>query len=245
MTLPTPYYSRDGITIYCADCRDILPLLGPVDLVLTDPSFGIDGGRGGDSRKYRKGHYERTCDASWRDTPEYVEELVKGVINPLIDSGLRVILTPGIRCLWLYRPATDMGCFWQPASVTHGSWGLQTFSPILYYGKDPRAGIRQQPTGRLSTLPPEPNGHPCPKPIKVWTWLVEKASLDGELILDPFMGSGTTLRAAKDLGRRAIGIEIEEKYCEIAVKRLAQEVLELNASPTGEGRTLAKGSPTS
>ena len=70
-------------------------------------------------------------------------------------------------------------------------------------------------------------GHPCSKPMKEWTWLLNKVSLEGETILDPFMGSGTTLRAAKDLGRKAIGIEIEERYCEIAVKRLAQEVMAL------------------
>lgn len=67
--------------------------------------------------------------------------------------------------------------------------------------------------------------HPTGKPLRLITQLVTLFSDPGELILDPFMGSGTTLRAAKDLGRRAIGIEIEERYCEIAVKRLAQEVL--------------------
>lgn len=69
------------------------------------------------------------------------------------------------------------------------------------------------------------NGHPCPKPLSVALMLVDNVSSPGETIIDPFMGSGTTLRAAKDLGRRAIGIEIEEKYCEIAVNRLAQDVL--------------------
>jgi hypothetical protein len=69
------------------------------------------------------------------------------------------------------------------------------------------------------------NEHPCPKPVRLFTWLIEQPSEATHTIIDPFMGSGTTLRGAKDLGRKAIGIEIEENYCEIAAKRIAQEVL--------------------
>lgn len=68
-------------------------------------------------------------------------------------------------------------------------------------------------------------GHPCPKPLKFKSWLIDKFSDKNSSIIDPFMGSGTTLRAAKNLGRKAIGIEIEEKYCEIAAKRCRQGVL--------------------
>jgi site-specific DNA-methyltransferase (adenine-specific) len=70
------------------------------------------------------------------------------------------------------------------------------------------------------------NGHPCPKPLGAWkAILLRVCPLEGSTVLDPFMGSGTTLRAAKDLSRQAIGIEMSERYCEVAANRLAQEVL--------------------
>jgi DNA modification methylase len=104
--------------------------------------------------------------------------------------------------------------------------------PILYYGKDPKMP-NAYANGRISTATAEDNGHPCPKPLEWMSWLVNRCSLEGETILDPFMGSGTTLRAAKDAGRNAIGIELEEEYCEIAVRRLSQEVLRFETpSPT-------------
>lgn len=84
-------------------------------------------------------------------------------------------------------------------------------------------GMLQEHGGRAK----EDRWHPTQKPLAVITWCILRAPSTVRTILDPFMGSGTTLRAAKDLGRRAIGIEIEERYCEIAAKRLAQEVLPL------------------
>lgn len=76
--------------------------------------------------------------------------------------------------------------------------------------------------------PATPNGHPCPKSEQWARWLIKRATDDSAVICDPFMGSGTTIKAAKDLGRSAIGIEIEEKYCEIAAKRLSQEVFDFS-----------------
>lgn len=219
-----PYYERGGITLYHGDSRDVLPHIRYAELLLADPPYGIDGGRGGGNRQRGKGNYEAN---GWEDTRYYIRGVVVPVIEECLAKVERAIVTPGIRNMWLYPEPDDIGCFWQPAAVGFGSWGQATMGPILYYGKDPRAGIGQSPNGRQLTEAPHNNGHPCPKPLNAWRWLLAKGSLEGETVLDPFCGSGTTLRAAKDLGRNAIGIEIEERYCEIAAKRLEQEVMAL------------------
>jgi DNA modification methylase len=90
--------------------------------------------------------------------------------------------------------------------------------PVLFYGKDPKMP-NAYANGKISTATAPDNGHPCPKPLQWMVWLVNRCSFDGETVLDPFMGSGTTLVAAKQLQRHAIGIEIEERYCEIAARR--------------------------
>ena len=79
----------------------------------------------------------------------------------------------------------------------------------------------------IKKIIPSKDQHPTEKPTELSGHFLRLHSAPDDIVLDPFMGSGTTLRAAKDLGRKAIGIEIEEKYCEIAAKRLAQEVLPL------------------
>ena len=216
-----PYYEADGITIYNADCRDVLPSLS-ADVLLTDPPYGVDGGRGGQARRVDgKAKYH----GDWPDTVDYIRDVVVPAVTQAVRMTDRGAVTPGVRCLFMYPTPHDMGVFFSPASASFSSWGIQTCHPILYYGLDYRRGKGPLPNGRSINEAAPKNGHPCPKPFKAWKWLAEKVSLEGETIIDPFMGSGTTLRAAKDLGRKAIGIEIEERYCEIAVKRLAQEVL--------------------
>jgi len=219
-----PYYQDEAVTIYNADCRDVLPILGKVDLVLTDPPYGIDGGRGGGNKARGKGLYEPT---GWEDTPDYIRSIVIPVIEICIERFERVVVTPGQNHLRGYPQWKTIGAFMSPAATSFSSWGRNIWTPILYYGKDPRAGVSQVPNGKTMNERSDIDGHPCPKPLVPWTWLLNKAMLEGETVLDPFMGSGTTLRAAKDLGRKAIGIEIEERYCEIAAKRMSQLVMEL------------------
>lgn len=212
--MKTPYYQDNAVTIYHGSCMDILPELQPVDLVLTDPPYGIGGSVS------KKNNY-----ASFNDTEDAVNVLVHFVLEWAGSS--RVVLTPGQQMMFNYPKPTAVGVFYYPAGVGRYSWGFNCWTPIFYYGKDPYLadGKGCLAASYSSTEPSEDNGHPCPKPISSWKWLLNRASRLGETIIDPFMGSGTTLRAAKDLGRKAICIEIEEEYCEIAVKRMAQEVM--------------------
>jgi DNA modification methylase len=218
--LPTPYYEQDGITIYNADCREILPHLPKVDLVLTDPPYGVGfTGKIPNDGRYATDGYKSFKD----DDPQYI---IERIIEAMQKSE-RAIITPGTRIMHMYPPWQDFGVFFVGGGVGMGKWGFCCSHPILYYGKRPRyKGMF--PTSYSDGRPmPSCTEHPTAKPIEWMKRLVVVGSLKDDVILDPFMGSGTTLVAAKQLGRKAIGIEIEETYCQIAVKRLGQGVLPL------------------
>ncbi len=223
-----PYYDSGGITIYHGDCREILPLVGPVDVVVTDPPYGV-ALKAKRAKQRHGGVLARDGQYSHEDSPEYVGTVVVPVIEACRAIAASVVLTPGTRNMWLYPPPADVGCFFSAAGTGMGRWGFTCMQPILYYGKDPylAKSLGSRPNSHGQTYPNDANtyNHPCAKPIRMWRWLVTRASLEGQTILDPFMGSGTTLVAAKELGRKAIGIEIEERYCEVAAERLAQGVL--------------------
>ena len=224
MSLPAPYYDDgEGIVIYNSDCRDILPHLPKVDLVLTDPPYGIDGGNGRINLARGKGNYSD----AFEDTPDYIESVVIPAIKACIAMAYGVVVSTGICNMHLYPRCDSFGCLYQPAASGMQVFGNADASPIFYYGKNPTKKNLGKKLSYMLTESDRNTDHPCPKPIKLWTAMLNNFSLPGQTILDPFMGSGTTLRAARDLGRKAIGIEIEEKYCEIAVRRLAQTVMKL------------------
>jgi DNA modification methylase len=225
-----PYYQDDAVTIYHGDCRKVLPHLGPIDATVTDPPYGV--GLAAKRAKQRGvGVVSRTGSYSFADTPEYLKSVVVPIVEECRDVSRCVALTPGTRNLWLYPPADDVGCFYSAAGTGMGRWGFTCSQPILFYGSDPylRTGRGSRANSCGQTYPNDANeyAHPCAKPLPMMRWLVVRASLENETVLDPFMGSGTTLAAAKYSNRKAIGIEIEERYCEIAAKRCAQEVLDL------------------
>lgn len=210
-----PYYHDEkyGITIYHGDCREILPELPKVDLVLTDPPYGVN--FGGKSTKH-----------TTRNNQGYISgdnEIGPTVIRQALQYQDTLVVFPGIRLMFNYPKPADIGCVYCPSGAGVGPWGFVNYHPFLCYGKRSTAG--SYPLSFTSFDTAHKCGHPCPKPVKWMEWCINLIP-NADTILDPFMGSGTTLVAAKQLGRKAIGIEIEEKYCEIVVKRLSQDVLD-------------------
>ncbi len=222
-----PYYEAGGIVIYHGDCREVLPEIS-ADAMVTDPPYGVDLGTCGDKRGSAHG-MRHDGYASYVDTYEnFVSEVVPR-LTAALDTVKRAAVFTGPHIHEQRKPDAIGGVF-LAASTGRTAWGFKNFLPVLLYGGSPTVMLGKGATVATAIRSSETSGrdaagHPCPKPIGWMTWAVSLASLPGETVLDPFMGSGSTLRAAKDLSRRAIGIEIEERYCEIAARRLAQEVL--------------------
>ena len=208
----TPYYEQDGITIYHADCRDVLPTLEPgsIDLVLTDPPYGIGAHRmtlgNGITRIYRG-------ESDWDCEPADIAPVLELNCDAVIWGGNYFNLPPS-RCWFVWDKGTGDNDY----ADCELAWTNRDGVVKRYFRSWVGANARERSESERH--------HPTQKPIELMRWCL-RFYPDAETILDPFMGSGTTLRAAKDLGRRAIGIEIEERYCEIAAKRLQQAVLPL------------------
>ena len=213
-----PYYESISSVIYHGDCLEILPKLEcqAVDTIITDPvwpntRFSMPGGR--------------TPEEVFMCAAQHFSRIATHLVVHLgCNSDPRFLQFvpaefPFFRVCWLE--------YVQP----HYQGRLLYTSDIAYvFGKPPRSrpGAHLLPGKMIQNdRAKPPQGHPCPRQLQHVRWLVKWFANYG--VLDPFMGSGTTLVAAKNLGHYAIGIEIEERYCEIAAKRLAQEVLPLEA----------------
>jgi predicted RNA methylase len=195
----------DNCTIYNADFRDVLPRL-TCDAIITDPPYGVGVNYG-----------------EFVDTPENTIPLVLAMLETGMKMSKRIAMTPGIRLMWEYPKPTHTGSFYYPAGCGVNPWGFTCWQPIHYYGNDPYAGKGSRPDSRESVEAAEKNGHPCPKPIKQWTWLVNRASLEGETVCDPMMGSGTTAIACIRTKRNFIGIEKDKRHFEAACERIRRE----------------------
>jgi site-specific DNA-methyltransferase (adenine-specific) len=226
----TPYYEQDGIAIYHGDCRDVIGSV-TADVLVCDPPYGVNLGKHSAAKETRgwlaKGSY-----ASYDDTPENFQSVVvPGIALALgkVKRGLVFTSGTGLREL---PPYDAIGGVFLPAGMGRSCWGFQNFAFCALYGSAPELHKGAKPTGLYSTETAEKVAHPCPKPYGWMTWAVLLATVRTDIIIDPFAGSGVTLQAAKNLGRKAIGIEIDERYCEIAAKRLAQGALDLFGEAT-------------
>ena len=224
MSLPTPYYSDDAVTIYHGDCLDIIDVL-EFDVVVTDPPYGRSWSQGdtGSARGWRTdSHAGIIGDASTAARDAAMASW--GESTPAAVFGdFMIPAPPTTKQVLVFDKGGDAG-------FTGACAGFRRNAEAIYLMGKLSSGLGGRSSVISSVVSCGGNlarttGHPHTKPADVVRLLCE--SVGGGMILDPFMGSGTTLRAAKDLGRKAIGIEIDERYCEIAARRMGQEVLDL------------------
>ena len=229
-----PYYEDDAVTIYHGDAMEILPTLraGSVDAVITDPPYIIGAVSAGNMASKSGGWQDMMNSAMW------FAAWYREVNRILRSSGVFWTF-----CNWRSLPVVMRAALDAQLPITSCAvWDKQWIGPGGPQGLRPSYEMIALMCQQAFTVPDrgvadviqskvgsyKESGHPAEKPLKLLSRLIEISALPADaLIVDPFLGSGTTLRAAKDARRRAIGIEAEERYCEIAAKRMAQEVLAL------------------
>lgn len=223
-----PYYDDGTCVIYHGDCEDVLPGVLPLgSVIVSDPPYGIHlatnyAERGRDALAACKDHAPVFGDAEPFD-PGW-----------LLDLGVPLVLF-GANHYAARLPSSASWFVWDKldglTSDREIGFNDQADVELIWTNlSGPARLLRQRWMGAMKSGEDAatPRRHPTEKPVELMRRLIGVCPPLADIV-DPFMGSGTTLRAAKDLGRRAIGIEIEERYCEIAAKRLAQEVLDFGA----------------
>ena len=216
-----PYYSDDAVVIYNADCREVLPLLPDksIDLALTDPPYGIGEARGKNKARGHKNIGAKDYGyANWDDKPidmPTINSILKKAKHSIIFGGNYYALPPS-PC-WLVWDKDNSGDF-ADCELLWTNFKKAVRKYLWRWN-----GMLQQPLS-----PKEYRWHPTQKPQGLVSLIIADWSDVKDLILDPFLGSGTTAYCAKKLGRKCIGIELSEKYCDIAAKRCSQTVMPLN-----------------
>lgn len=213
-----PYYQDSAVTIFCGDCREIVPTLGRFDLLLTDPPYGI--GEGNAKRIASRSNMAKARDygdAKWDDAPP-----LPGVLGEMNRVCQKSIIWGGN---YFDLPPSRGWLVWDKDN------GANDFADCELAWTNLETAIRKfrwRWAGMLQENMAEKDmrEHPTQKPLSLMLWCLGSVP-DAQTVLDPFAGSGTTGRACKDLGRKCTLIEREERYCEIAARRMGQEVLAL------------------
>ena len=180
---------------------------GSVDAIICDPPYG-------NGTEY----------ASYDDTALNLQRLVNKFMPEALRVAGRVLVTCGVSNIYKYPEPNWILSWATPAGTGSSSWGFCCWQPILAYGQDPylASGKGRRPDTIVFTGAAKQNGHPCPKPVTIMKWIIERCTLPGETVLDPFMGSGTTGVACIKTGRNFIGIEMDPGYFKIAQEQIAE-----------------------
>lgn len=235
--MPEPFYERDGHVIFLGDCRDVLPALpkGSADLLVTDPPYGV----GYQSGWKDWGKIAGDDDASWvPDALDLALDVLRKhrhayVFGP--EALLPERLTARTTLIW-DKGQPNMGRLDLPWAPSHEPINFSVFVPSKANRECGRgrgaARLRQASVLRF----PRHNGsgatrHPTEKPVPLLRRLIESSSLVGEVVLDPFVGSGSTSVAAALEGRKSIGIELDERYAATAAERLDEALDWLALAP--------------
>jgi DNA modification methylase len=217
MSLPAPYYQDSAVTIYHGDCGQILPFLGRFDLLLTDPPYGIGENNSKNLSRTRKGRDiarpKDYGDFEWDSAP-----ISRWLLHLIIASADKLIIWGGN---YYPLPPCKGPLVWDKLNSGDFADG-----ELAWNNLGTAVRIKRHMWNGMLRKDHEERFHPTQKPVEVMSWCISLAE-PVATILDPFAGSGTTGRAAKDWGKKATLIERVDQYCEIAAKRMSQEVLPL------------------
>lgn len=221
--MTAPYYSDESVTLYHGDCHEIAPRLGREFAVVTDPPYGMAWNT--DSTRFTGGEERHKRGMGRDDWGEVHGDAQPFDPSPWLEYPRVVLwgsnhfaqkLPVGTTLVWIKKADHLFGSFLSDCEI---AWSKGGYGVYAFRKQFPPPSRMAEAFGAAV--------HPTQKPLGLMRWSIERSAASAlQLpILDPFAGSGTTLRAAKDAGLRVVGIEIEERYCEIAAKRCAQEVL--------------------
>ncbi len=213
----TPYFTDGLVTIYHGDCAIIAPQLEPVDLLCTDPPYGIGEARGKNKSRGGRGLGKTPSRdygvAAWDDAPppRWILDMLRARSRYQIIFGGNYFDLPPSSCWLVWDKENGENDFADCELAWTNFEKAVRRKRHMWHGMLRKGG--------------EERCHPTQKPLEVMSWALSLCPEPPTTVLDPFMGSGTTLRACKDVGIRSIGIEADERYCEIAAQRMSQQTL--------------------
>jgi site-specific DNA-methyltransferase (adenine-specific) len=264
-----PYYEHAGITLYHGDCRDILPQIPDrsIDFVFTDPPYGHNQGDGDLAHKWEEalGFVKRGIANAGEARPIANDGKEANDLVRFAFAQFDRLLSGGCCCcccccggggpdpqfarwsLWIDEAiGFKHAVVWDKGGLGMGWHYRRNYEMILVAEKPGAAckwygGNSQGNVVRIGGIKPQACDHPTPKPVSLCELFIRLHSLPGDVVLDPFSGGGTTLVAARNLGRKAIGVECDERWCEMTARRLAQEVIPLFSKPKSAPEQIAMG----